>query len=145
MASWLEIDNDSDFSFHNLPYGIFSTEDSRRRRIGVAVGDYILDMKALVQEHLFENCNFDTSTLEQETLNSYAALGKTLHRQVRLILQDLLSIDTALGHMLRDHPERKKKILIPIHKAQMHLPMDIGDYTDFFVGQYHAQNVGSVP
>ncbi|RFU31445.1 hypothetical protein B7463_g4871, partial [Scytalidium lignicola] len=139
MASWIEIDNNSDFSLQNLPYGIFSTEGSGRR-IGVAVGEYILDMKALVQEKLLDQCKFDTSTFEHETLNAYAAVGKDAHREVRSILQDLLSKDTSLGPTLRDNPKRREKILVPMNKAQMHLPMNIGDYTDFFVGQYHAQN-----
>jgi fumarylacetoacetase len=142
MTSWIDTENSSGFSLHILPYGIFST-DNLGSRIGLAVGDYILDMKVLTQERIFAAIEFNSSTLEAATLNAYAAEGKSVHQQVRNIIQKLLVRDTSLGLELRDYPERRERALVKMSEATMHLPMSIGDYTDFFVGQYHAQNVSA--
>jgi fumarylacetoacetase len=143
MESWLDIDSSSEFPLLVLPYGIFST-DSLDARIGLAVGDYILDMKVLAQEGVFDKIRFDSSTLEAATLNAYAAEDKSTHLEVRNTIKELLARDSSLGSELRDHRERKERVLTKMSKATMHLPMTIGDYTDFFVGKYHAQNVSSV-
>jgi fumarylacetoacetase len=143
MTSWILIADDSDFSLQNLPYGIFSTENLDRR-IGVAIGDYVLDLKALAQDDIFAFLNFDSVTLEATTLNAYASLEKNVHRNVRKLLQEILSQDTPLGSVLRDHTIRRERVLVPLASAKMHMPMQIGDYTDFFVGLYHAQNVCSI-
>ncbi len=142
-SSWVPIDEHSDFSLQNLPYGVFSTTD-RDQRIGVAVGSHILDMKVLSQNHVFSSAGleFDTTTLQDSTLNRYAALGRNTHRAVRVFLQNVLRTDTPLGNVLRDIDGLKSTALVPMRDAQMHLPMVVGDYTDFFVVPFHAQNVG---
>lgn len=140
MCSWVTIPPESDFPLENLPYGIFSTK-ILDARIGTAVGNYILDINTLAKEGIFASINFDSSTLEQATLNSYASLDRQTHRNVRQKLQELLIDSTPVGDALRDNEERRKRVLIPQEDAIMHLPMSIGDYTDFFVGVHHAQNV----
>jgi fumarylacetoacetase len=140
MASWIPTADNSDFSLQNLPYGIFSTENLDAR-IRVAIGDYILDLKALAQDDIFASLDFDSATLEATTLNAYASLEKDVHPNVRKLLQEILSQDTWLGPVLRDHKTRRERVLVPLSSAKMHMPMQIGDYTDFFVGLYHAQNV----
>src|SRR5690349_15178238 len=131
MASWIPIEDGSDFSLQNLPYGIFSTTNSDAR-IGVAIGGYVLDLKVLATEGVFKVPGLKTQTLQQPTLNAYAALGKNVHSGVRQRLQDLLEKDTQSGHVLRDNQQLRAKALVPLSKVQMHLPMTIGDYTDFF-------------
>lgn len=140
MPSWISVSDDSDFSLQNLPYGIFSTPELDRR-IGVAIGDQVLDLKVLCQSEIFTGLGFDTSTLQESTLNLYAGQGRKVHRKVRALLQELLQSQTSLGHVLRDNQELKEKALVPLEHVQMHLPMSIGDYTDFFTSPYHAQNV----
>lgn len=142
MSSWLPIREDSDFSLRNLPYGVFSTENDGPR-IGVAIGDDALDLKVLAREGVFSDLGFDTSTLEATTLNSYAALGRSVHRAVRDRIQQLLGIDTALDAELRDDEPRRARALVPQVGVKMHLPMVIGDYTDFFVGYHHGVNISS--
>lgn len=131
---------DSDFSLQNLPYGIFST-NSEGPRIGVAIGEYVLDLKVLAKDKVFSDLEFDASTLEASRLNAYAALGRDIHRAVRARLQQLLEIDSKLGDVLRDNQERRSRSLVPMSSVEMHLPMEIGDYTDFFVGLHHAVTV----
>lgn len=140
MASWVAVPADSDFSLRNLPYGVFSTSNSAPR-IGVAIGSDVLDLKALAQEHVFDDLNFEVTTLEQTTLNAYAGLGRAVHSKVRTKLQQLLEEDTQHGDVLRDNRPRREKCLIPQNSVVMHLPVAVGDYTDFFIGLHHANNV----
>lgn len=140
MASWIPVDEDSDFSLQNLPYGIFSTS-SLDERIGVAIGNYILDLKVLANAGIFSSLDFDTISLHDSKLNRYAALGRKAHRQVRELLQRLLSAKTSQGGVLRDNSSLRARALVPMGEATLHLPLTIGDYTDFFVVPYHAQNV----
>ncbi|OQV02709.1 hypothetical protein CLAIMM_07856 [Cladophialophora immunda] len=139
IDTWVEDDDQSGFSVQNLPYGIFSAPE-KDRRIGVAIGRYILDLKVLAEKGAFAALDIDKTTLEERTLNRYAALGQGVHRKVRAFLQSVLRADTSLGHILRDDAALKKEALVPRQTAQMHLPFDIGDYTDFFTSPYHAEN-----
>ncbi|KAF7561497.1 hypothetical protein G7046_g2648 [Stylonectria norvegica] len=143
MSSWITISEDSDFSLQNLPYGIFSTADSGPR-IGVAIGHYVLDLKSLAQEHILDNLDFDTATLEAPRLNSFAGLGRTVQRSVRKRLQEILSNNTNHVDMLRDNAGLRQRALVPLSDVRMHLPMDVGDYTDFFTGLYHGINCAEI-
>jgi len=143
MGSWIPIATDSDFSLQNLPYGVFSTTSETGPRIGVAVGDQVLDLKALAQSGAFASLakDFDMTSLEEPTLNRYATLGRELHRKVRTFLQDILAENTTLGHVLRDQSTLRSASVIPMQSVKMHLPVSIGNYTDFFTTPHHAQNV----
>jgi fumarylacetoacetase len=140
MASWISVQKNSDFPLRNLPYGVFSVHESLPG-IGVAIGDYVLDLKVLAQDHIFADLEFNTQILEAENLNAYAALGKDVHSRVRGRLHQLLEANTALGSVLRDNQDRRDRSLVPLSNVTMHLPVNIGDYTDFFVGLDHAENV----
>jgi hypothetical protein len=142
MASWLDSDNGSGFSLDILPYGVFSTEE-RDKRIGMAIGDHILDLKMLYREDMLSSITFDGSVLESDTLNDFAALGRTASEEVRQSVRKFLDENTIFGPELRDDQQRRAKVLVKISSATMHLPMRIGGYTDFFVGLYHAENVRS--
>jgi fumarylacetoacetase len=144
MASWISVQENSDFPLRNLPYGVFSVDQSRPR-IGVAIGDYVLDLQVLAQHQVLEDLEFNTQTLEAENLNAYAALGKDVHGRVRKRLYQLLEVNTEIGSLLRDNQERRNRLLVPLINITMHLPMNVGDYTDFFVGLYHAENVCGTP
>lgn len=143
MTSWVPIPVDSDFSLQNLPYGVFSTTADPIPRIGVAIGDHVLDLKILAQEQVFSDVKFDARSLGETTLNTYAGLGQSVHSEVRRKLQELLAEDSELRHVLRDNQERRQRCLLPMKDAIMHLPVTVGDFTDFFIGLHHANNVGS--
>ncbi|XP_073509630.1 fumarylacetoacetase [Phyllobates terribilis] len=137
--SFIPVDPDSDFPIQNLPYGIFSTEDEPRHRIGVAIGDQILDLSII--RHLFngpfltghQNVFFET------TLNRFMALGRNAWREARQTLQQLLS---ATEPSLRDSKDLRARAFVPQSLAKLHLPANIGDYTDFYSSRDHATNVG---
>ncbi len=133
LDTWVNIPEDSDFTIYNLPFGIFSTENSSPR-VGVAIGDKILDLADLAEKEIIA---VHPSILKQETLNEFIGLGKHITKNVRLDVQNLL---VQKDSPLKDLPD----LFIPLDKAQMHLPVHIGDYTDFYSSIEHATNVGKM-
>jgi fumarylacetoacetase len=129
LKSWCESAQGSDFPIQNLPFGIFSVGE-RRRRAGVAIGDFVLDLAA-VGDLLDEDWRED---LSQPVLNSWLARGPGAQQALRLRLQELLSDDK-----YRDEVEPQ---LVGQTEVRLHVPCLVGDYTDFYVGIHHATNVG---
>jgi fumarylacetoacetase len=124
LRSWVESANEPgcDFPIQNLPFGVFRKKGSKQApRGGVAIGDQILDLAAL-------------GLKTGPNLNALAAAGKTTWRELRGLLSKVLS-DVR-------QKNRTKKYLIPQSKAELLLPVAIGDYSDFFTGIHHATNTG---
>lgn len=151
MAStWVpDFDPSSDFSLANIPFGIITTPDDPAPHVAVAIGSYVLDLKVLAAHsdltQLFPGIGNDlAAAFSQPTLNAFAQLGRPVHRQARAAIQDLLSTDTRHPAALRDNPELSGKALIPQWAVRTHLPMEIGDYTDFYAGYHHAHAVGAM-
>lgn len=139
MKSWVASANASsaDFPIENLPFGVFRERDrDRDRRVGVAIGDRIIDVGALLETGLLkglaaeaaENCN-------APALNRLIRLGPAHGSALRARLTDLLSADC---------PEKDEvaKCLVPMQAAELAVPVEIGDYTDFYASIHHATNVG---
>ena len=134
LRSFVEYTEDSNFPIQNLPYGIF--EEQGNIRAGVRIGDLVLDLA------LLEKCGFFPSLPElfnTGTLNPFLAMGRPAWTEVRKTVSRLLRDDEA---ELRDNSELRKKALIPAAEVAMHLPVAIGDYTDFYSSREHATNVG---
>jgi fumarylacetoacetase len=129
LTSWCESAQGSDFPIQNLPLGIFSVGE-RRRKAGVAIGDFVLDLPAIA-DLLDEEWRED---LSQPVLNSWLARGPDAQRALRERLQELLS-----DERYRDDVEPQ---LIGQTEVRLHVPCLVGDYTDFYVGIHHATNVG---
>lgn len=135
MTTWLSVPADSDFSIHNLPFGIFDTGDGRPRA-GIAIGDHIVDLAAAAESGLFGKRRFFKKIFEQPVLNDFIALGKPVTNRVRRKVQEWLCQAEApqnAGHLLTDR-----------RSARMHLPIRVGDYTDFYSSIEHATNVGKM-
>lgn len=148
MKSWLPIPEGSDFSLANIPFGIISTPDLPRRRPAIAISDHVLVLSAFRNGGGFSKLqDLPASNLDvfsEPTLNAFAALGRPAHRQVRSYLRDVFREDTPYPDVLKTNKPLKDAALIPAGQAQMHLPLAIGDYTDFFAGRNHARNVGTL-
>jgi fumarylacetoacetase len=125
----------TDFTIYNLPFGIFSTANSGKR-VGVAIGDFIIDMPRLAILGLLDGVDLDI--FSQPTLNPFIALGQPVWRSVRQLLQEELSHENSFLREFQD------SILVPQSKATLHLPIEIGDYTDFYSSIEHATNVGKL-
>lgn len=141
MQSFISVSPDSHFPIQNLPYGVFSTCDNTAHRIGVAIGDLILDLSVIA--HLFSGpvLSSHQDVLRQPTLNDFMSLGSTAWKEARSRLQTLLSADNPI---LRDDQQLRAVAFVPQKSATMHLPAEIGDYTDFYSSIDHATNVGTM-
>ena len=126
---------DSEFPLQNLPYGIFNTARAPRPRVGVAIGDQILDLAAAAQAGLLVSVSADA--LLQPTLNALAALGRARWTALRAELAALLQE----GSPLATYPQATQ-LLVPQAEARMHLPFAIGGFTDFYASENHAYNCG---
>uniref|UniRef100_H2Z6I6 Fumarylacetoacetase n=1 Tax=Ciona savignyi TaxID=51511 RepID=H2Z6I6_CIOSA len=139
--SFVTVPENSHFPLQNLPYGVFSTQKNETPRIGVAIGDQILSLTEVA--HLFDGPNLASSqhVFAEKTLNSFMALGKAAWKEARCTIQSLLSTDNPV---LRDDMELRKRAIVAQSDASMHLPVAIGDYTDFYSSIHHATNVGTM-
>lgn len=138
LKSFIKVDADSDFSIYNLPYGIFSVGSSTPR-VGVAIGEYILDL-AVLEEHGLLSSGRE-KVFNQGQLNKFIETGKDNWKKTRKRIQELLSADNA---ELRDDSKLRRLALVRQVDAQMHLPIDVKGYTDFYSSREHAFNVGSM-
>jgi len=136
MHCWIKIDKDSDFSIYNLPFGIFSEAD-QIKRVGVAIGDHVIDLYAVYELGVFKDLKFDISVLESDYLNDFIALGKPITLKVRADLQSELCNENSV---LKSHPS----VFIKQTKVTMYLPVKVGDYTDFYSSIEHATNIGTM-
>lgn len=128
--------NNNHFTIHNLPYGIFSTP-TKPARAGVAIGNYIIDLAVLFDLNFFEN-KITTNVFNQNSLNNFIALGKETWSFVRNKIQTLVVEESTFFN------ENHTKFLYQQSEAVMHLPVNIGDYTDFYSSEEHASNVGKM-
>ncbi len=135
-TSWVDIPHDSDFSIHNLPFGIFSVGNGTKK-IGIAIGDQIVDVFAIADLGHFYGLELKKEVFHAKYLNDFINLGKPVTNAVRLTVQDLLSNTNS------SLPDRAN-VLVPQSETKMHLPVQIGDYTDFYSSKEHATNVGKM-
>ncbi|MFD2131715.1 fumarylacetoacetase [Pseudogracilibacillus auburnensis] len=141
--SFIKVSEESLFPIQNLPYGIFTPKNEANPRVGVAIGEYVLDLSVLEDTGFFRRVKDiqEKSVFHQATLNKFMELGKDVWKEVREILQHLLDENV---RDLRDDDELRNKAFYPQQEVEMHLPVDIGDYTDFYASKEHATNVGTM-
>ena len=139
MPSFVDVPAGSHFPIQNLPYGIFS-RGVDRPRVGVAIGEMVLDLAALEQRGYFDGPYLaGQHVFSAPSLNAFMALGKPAWQAARAAIQQLLR---AGNPTIRDDDELKQRVLLPMDEVVMHLPAEIGDYTDFYSSREHASNVG---
>jgi fumarylacetoacetase len=138
LKSFIEVAQDSDFPIQNLPFGVFSESAEGERRVGVALGEWVVDLAAL-EANGFLKINPDETYFNQSTLNKFIESGKTNWSKVRAELQNLLSADNA---ELRDHAALREHVFFKQTDVTLHLPVHVPGYTDFYSSKEHATNVG---
>src|SRR5699024_500540 len=132
LKSFVDVSPDSDFSIHNLPYGVFSVAGNSPR-VGVAIGDYILDLSVLEESNLLPPSQH--SLFNQASLNAFIATGRPHWQKVRQRIQTLLSSDHS---EMRDNQPLRDRALVKQKNARMYLPIEITGYTDFYSSREHA-------
>lgn len=143
LTSFIDIAADSDFSIHNLPYGIFSdakdATGNNNRRAGVAIGEHVLDLSVLEAEGLLSLTG--GPYFDQPTLNAFIDSGRDNWTKARSTIQTLLSADI---DTLRDNKDLQAKALFKQADVTMHLPVHVPGFTDFYSSKEHATNVGTM-
>ena len=140
MKSFVKTSKGSDFPVQNIPFGIFKSKNNQTPRAGSAIGDYILDLSVLQNSNLFSDPVInEKKVFSREYLNDFMSLGKTICNQARKDIQNLLDENNPL---LRDNEKLRQECLIPVSETEMCMPVNIGDYTDFYSSKQHATNVG---
>jgi len=138
LRAFVAVDPESDFPIQNLPYGVFSTSDSPSPRVGVAIGDSILDLAMLEREGLIDLAP-GREVFAQASINAFMALGPKVWSRTRARISELLRHDNA---RLRDNKPLRERALVPRSQARLHLPIAVTGYTDFYSSREHATNVG---
>lgn len=136
LKSFVEVSKDSDFPIQNLPFGIFSTSNGDAR-VGIRIGDFVLDMSELSELNLINDLDFDHSVFYENVLNPFIELGQENWRATREKVSELLQAGS-------DLEKQKDKVLFPIESVTMHMPVKVGDYTDFYSSIEHATNLGKL-
>jgi fumarylacetoacetase len=140
IDSWIPVPAGSDFTIYNLPYGAFVRDG--RRRLGVAIGTKILDLHALAESGMLdEHC--PREALMATRLNAFLALGRPVWKKVRLALAALLRADDRGNDALRKRPDRDR-FFVEQRSVKLAVPMEIGDYVDFYSSLNHATNLGKL-
>ncbi|NHC37410.1 fumarylacetoacetase [Scytonema millei] len=140
LRSWVDSANqkNTDFPIQNLPFGVFRPRNSNNSRIGVAIGDRILDLTACCQAGLLQELPQELqAACTAPKLNQLMAMGSKAASALRNRLSHLLRADA-------QNPPLESKILCSMSEAELLLPANIGDYTDFYASIFHATNVGKL-
>ena len=138
LRSFIPVDPASDFPIQNLPYGVFSAADSPKPRVGVAIGDVVLDLAVLEDEGLLD-LSPAYEVFAQPSLNAFMALGPAVWTKTRAAISALLRHDNP---RLRDDKPLRSRALLLQKDVRLHLPFDVAGYTDFYSSKEHATNVG---
>ncbi len=134
--TWFEVAPGAPFGTEELPYGIFSTDggvpsDRGARRVGVAIGDRVLDLAGMAA-----SAGLEGEVFLQPSLNPLMSLGPDAWAEARQLLQSLLDEESG-----RDLVEPH---LLPADAVSMHRPIEVADYVDFYASEHHASNVGKI-
>ncbi len=142
LRSFIDVAPEAPFPIQNLPYGVFRPRVGGVPRVGVAIGDFVLDLSVLEEQGLFEHAEIRRQRpFSQPALNRFMAMGRPVWQAARGTVSRLLRRDTAT---LRDDAALREHALLPMHAVELLLPADVGDYTDFYSSREHATNVGTM-
>jgi fumarylacetoacetase len=139
LKSWVQVPENSDFPIQNLPFGVVSTlTHPEHKFVAVRIGDHVLNLATLVNEGYFNDLPFTAHVFQQDFLNPIMKYGKLAIRALRNRISELLQEDNNSFRLQQEH----HTALIPVTSVHTHLPVQIGDYTDFYSSKEHATNVG---
>lgn len=137
LTTWIEVPTNSDFPIQNIPFGV--AEYKGVNYPSTRIGNTVVLLSKLEEAGLFSACNLQPNTFNQSTLNQFVQQGKAVTRAVRNTLSSIFS-----GGSNSITAELKSAALVNISEVTMVLPIQIGDYTDFYSSREHATNVGTM-
>lgn len=136
MKSFIDIKKESDFTFDNIPFGVFENPRTKNPHICSAIGEYVLDLKNLEESGLI---NFGEKLFGSPVLNDFMSSGNKTRIKTRNRIRDLLSENNS---ELQGNEEIRKNVFFRQKEIKLLMPVNIGDYTDFYSSREHATNVG---
>jgi len=139
VKSFVPCDPDSHFPLQNLPYGVFAPTPRDEPRVGVRIGDLVLDLAVIQNSGLLDSAGLPEGVFSYPYLNPFMEVEADRRRVARLLIHGLLREQEPT---LRDDPVLRGRALLPIESVTMGVPVVIGDYTDFYASREHATNVG---
>ena len=138
LKSWVEVPANSDFPIQNLPFGIISIQGGKPR-VASRIGDFAIDIKSLFVLGYLENLPFRVEDFDSDSLNQFMKLGKKGTRDLRNRLSKLFS---TANSDLQKNEHHVSQVLVEMSQVENLIPVQIGDYTDFYSSEQHAFNVG---
>ncbi len=141
LTSWVRsAQGHPEFPIQNLPFGVFRRRGtSDPPAVGVAIGDQILDLTVSAEATGVPGEPF-ASACAQPKMNELMALGRSRWSELRHQVSALLADSSAFRRV----PGLERRVLVPMSEAEMFVPADVGDYSDFYASIHHASNVGSL-
>lgn len=143
LKSWLASASGSDFPIQNLPFGVFELGNGKGARVGVAIGDHVIDLYELSKAGLLPLADHSPEIFCARSLNELASAGSALRVALRCRLSELLREEGGDPALQKDDALQKKAIW-PQSAVKMLLPVEVGDFVDFYSSLEHASNVGSM-
>lgn len=138
--TWLDTPELTDFPIQNIPFGVFLTRDDIIT-IGTRIGDYAIDLGALHQLGYFKGIELTDDIFLQDTLNDFIADGRKTWRRVRNRIAEIFDVNNTT---LKVNESHKQAVLFSLDEIEMQMPVQVGDYTDFYSSKEHATNVGKM-
>jgi fumarylacetoacetase len=140
LQTWVDVPTDTSFPIQNLPYGVFQRDgDGSRPRVGVAIGDSVLDLSVLTAVGLLNEVGLSPETFLADSLHPLLEAGRPRWTRLRARLSELLE---ASNREIRDEPGLVEQALIPVSEVDLMVPVRPGDYVDFYSSLQHATNLG---
>jgi fumarylacetoacetase len=140
LKSWIEVSENSDFPIQNIPFGIFKTEQLSPR-VGTRIGDKVIDLKTLFTLGYLDNLPFSLSDFDADALNKIMKHGKRATSDLRTRISKLFNSEV---QDLQKNVHHVDQCLIDSNRVEMLMPVQVGDYTDFYSSRDHATNVGTM-
>lgn len=136
--SWIAVSAESDFPIQNIPFGMVKNGNSWFA--ASRIGDYAINLAVLQEKGYLKGLSLPDGVFEKQYLNDFIALGKPVTNKVRERIQSIFEENSKNG--LRENTVHRNKIMKEVRAIEMSLPVQIGDYTDFYSSEQHAFNVG---
>lgn len=137
LSTWKDVDASSDFSIYNLPFGIYTTQNNPIKKVASRIGDFIIDLEKVHECGVFDAYKVDKNIWTSDSINSFIALGKETTNAIRLALQQALCDESS-------PLKNTESVFIDAADVIMHMPVEVGDYTDFYSSIEHATNLGKL-
>ncbi|MEY3901278.1 MAG: hypothetical protein RL189_584 [Pseudomonadota bacterium] len=139
---WLAVSEESDFSLQNLPFGIFRSSVVKEARVGLALGDWVIDCAVLFESGLLSSvAGLRREHVFADSLNPLLAAGAHVWRALRLSVAELF---TQGNGALQSQPDLHSRVLLKMSDATLLLPTKVSNYVDFYSSREHASNVGAM-